>query len=376
MKARKEKIQARSNTTKSLMLSLFIIASLSLSLPLCANGQKLNSSIEKSYSSIVNTKYASWGIDPKSKASINIVDAWKKFTKKKEIVVAVIDTGVDPTHPFLADNIYLPNQKKTSTSSFGVDFSKNRKDQFRPLDTHGHGTHVAGIVKSIFPDVKLLILKYYNPSASGQDNLNSTIEALKFAIDSNVDIINYSGGGPEPAIEELKAMKLAEKKGILVVAAAGNDEQNIDNKAHAYYPASYGLSNIITVTAHDEYKTILPSSNYGMNSVDLGAPGDRILSSTPQGRASYLTGTSQATAFVTGVAALIKSNYPELGPQEIRRVIYTSAKKESGLFGKCASGGRLDAKEALTLAQKEYSKGIKPIREIATKPGKIIYRKK
>jgi len=137
------------------------------------------------------------------------------------------------------------------------------------------------------------------------------VEALKYAVDHNVDVINYSGGGPEPAAEELRVLKEAERKGILVVAAAGNEESNIDDKKKAYFPASYGLKNIITVTAHDEDLRILPSSNYGRSSVDIFAPGYRIKSSLQNGRTGYLTGTSQATAFVTGVAALIKSEYPQ-----------------------------------------------------------------
>src|SRR6476661_11076028 len=196
------------------------------------------------------SRYASWGIDPdKHLASINLKDSWSRFQKNKDIVVAVVDTGIQGDHAFLQNNIYVPKGKASSTN-FGMDFS-GEKVTNTPTDAHGHGTHVAGIVKSIFPDVKLLALKYYNPKASGQANLDATIKALQFAVDNNVDVINYSGGGPEASVEELRVLKAAEKKGILVIAAAGNERSNIDDKRHAYYPASYGLSNIITVGAHD-----------------------------------------------------------------------------------------------------------------------------
>ncbi len=337
---------------------------------------------EKSYfdPKDLTSNYVSWGINPENPSGINLLEAWKKFKKKKEIVVAVVDTGIDPIHPFLEKNIFVESGK-VDENNFGVDFSIGKRVKGAPIDQHGHGTHVSGIIKSIYPDVKILALKYYNPSASGMDNLNSTVEALRYAVDNNVDVINYSGGGPEAAVEELRILKEAERKGILVVAAAGNEESNIDDKRKAYFPASYGLKNIITVTAHDEDLKILSSSNYGRTSVDIFAPGYRIKSSLQNGRAGYLTGTSQATAFVTGVAALIKSQYPALSTEKIKEIIKLSAKKESSMEGKCATGGRLDAAKAMALASQYAGESEMPNRQLATndKPakkeeGKIIYR--
>lgn len=298
---------------------------------------------------ILKSRFSNWGIDPNTQSSINISDLWKNFTPDREVVVAVVDTGIDPEHPFLKDNIFVPNGKASSTN-FGLDFSKNAGQKLRPYDSHGHGTHVAGIIKSVFPNVKLLTLKYYNPSASGQDNLNSTIAALKYAVEQNVDIINYSGGGPEPSKEELKVLQEAERKGILIIAAAGNEESDIDNPTNAYYPASYGLSNIITVGAHDQALQMLTSSNFGKSSVHLTAPGHRIKSSLHNNRTGYLTGTSQATAFVSGVAALLMSQYSKLTPNQVRDVIIQSARKETSFSGRVSSGGRLDAAGAQKLA--------------------------
>lgn len=296
------------------------------------------------------SRFASWGIDPdKHLASINLKDSWTKFKKNKEIVVAVIDTGIQGDHPFLKDNIAVISGKR-STSNYGVDFS-GEKVTATPTDAHGHGTHVAGIVKSVFPDVKLLALKYYNPKASGQANLDATIKALQYAVDHNVDVINYSGGGPEASVDELRVLKAAEKKGILVIAAAGNERSNIDDKRHAYYPASYGLSNIITVGAHDDALNIIPSSNYGKNSVDIAAPGHRIRSAIPNNTAGYMTGTSQATAFVSGVAALIKSQYPQMKFEQIKNIILSSSLKVKTFEGKILGAGKLDAGKALALAE-------------------------
>ena len=323
--------------------------------------------------------YVGWGINPNNPSSINLLEAWKKFKKKKEVIVAVVDTGIDRNHPFLENNIYVENGK-IDLNNYGVDFSKDKKQKGTPIDNHGHGTHVSGIIKSIFPDVKILALKYYNPNASGMDNLNSTVEALRYAVDHNVDVINYSGGGPEAASEELRILKEAERKGILVVAAAGNEESNIDDKKKAYFPASYGLKNIITVTAHDEDLKILISSNYGKITVDISAPGYRIKSSLQNGRSGYLTGTSQATAFVTGVVALIKAEFPQLTTENIKEIIKASAKKEVTIEGKCSTGGRLDAGSALSLAA-QMADGEAVQRQLANstkkdlvKEGKIIYR--
>lgn len=326
----------------------------------------------------LTSTYVSWGVNPNNPSSINLLDAWKRFKKRREIVVAVVDTGIDREHPFLENNIFVENGK-VDPSNFGVDFSKDKKAKGTPTDNHGHGTHVAGIIKSIYPDVKILALKYYNPNASGVDNLNSTVEALRYAVDHNVDVINYSGGGPEAASEELRVLKEAERKGILVVAAAGNEESNIDDKKKAYFPASYGLRNIITVTAHDEDLKILNSSNYGRTSVDIFAPGYRIKSSLQNGRTGYLTGTSQATAFVTGVAALIKAEFPSLSTEKIKEIIKASARKEITMEGKCVTGGRLDAGSALALAAQMAGEPT-ALRQLANSPseeqreGKITYR--
>ena len=318
---------------------------------------------------LLNSRFSSWGISPHSQSSINLEKAWNNFKKKKDVVVAVVDTGIDPNHPFFRGNLVI--NKDGFSKSYGVDFSKSALSPMRPLDGHGHGTHVAGIIKSIFPNVKILTLKYYDPSASGEDNLRSTIKALQYAVDKNVDIINYSGGGPEASAAELAVLKQAEAKGILVVAASGNNGSNIDNFAKAYYPASYKLKNITTVTAHDQRLNVLNSSNFGKKTVDIAAPGYRIKSALPEGRAGYLTGTSQATAFVSGVAALLKSQFPKLDAEKIKKIINSSARQEISLAKKCSSQGRLDAARAL-----RFANSIMSTRSLASTKGKIISSKK
>lgn len=343
-----------------LKLTLTLLATLALSAPvqsqMPASTKTAVAAKQSFYStSALSSRFSSWGVDPsKGLASINLSESWKKFKKKKNIVVAVIDTGIQYDHPFLSQNIFVKKGSK-SRRNFGVDFSM-KSASLTPKDTHGHGTHVSGIIKSVFPDVKILALKYYNPQASGQQNLNSTIQAFEYAVDQGVDVINYSGGGPEPSEEELRVLKKAEAKGILVISAAGNERSNIDKKKNAYYPASYGLSNIITVGAHDENINVIASSNYGKKSVDIAAPGYRIKSAIHNGGAGHMTGTSQATAFVTGVVSMIKSMYPDLNYQQVRNIVLSSSVKVPQLRGKILGSGKLDASKALDLARNVYSK--------------------
>ena len=154
---------------------------------------------------------------------------------------------------------------------------------------------------------------------------------------------------------------------IAIIAAAGNEKSDIDQKKNAYYPASYGISNIITVGAHDEYNKIITSSNWGPKSVDIAAPGYRIRSATPGNGAAYMTGTSQATAFVTGVSALIKAKYPDFNYQQLRNIIISSSLKVAPLEGKVLGGGKLDAARAMDIANHVYKKLYTSGRSVARK---------
>ncbi len=336
----------RKNQTKISTMLLFILSSI---LHLSFAGQN--------HLFKTNPSYSNWAVSKQNiTSSIKLQSAWEKSTKlKKEIIVAVIDTGIDPNHPHLKNNIYIHNAK-VDKDSFGVDFSKGNFSKFAPYDYNGHGTHIAGIIKTVFPSVKILPLKYFNPKASGRDNLKSTIAALKYAVDIGVDIINYSGGGPDASTKEMRIIKRAKEKGILIITAAGNEHHNIDQLSHAYFPASYKFDNILAVTTHDQHNKMLMSSNYGKQAVDIAAPGLRIKSSLPNNRSGYLSGTSQSTAFVTGVAALIMSQHPELSYFEVKQIIKLSSQKESSLIGLTNSGGRLDAESAIKLVHELFGK--------------------
>ncbi len=294
-----------------------------------------------------------WGLDNSEYPShINARKAWKITKGKKSIRVCVVDTGIDATHPDLKDNIC----RKSGSDEYGYDFVLNRKN---PGDFHGHGSHVSGIVgatakaeagaSGVAPNVCIMAVRYYSDTASGAQNLNNTVKAINYCVDNDADIINYSGGGAEYSASEMKAIQRAEAKGILFVAAAGNEYQNTDEDGNSYYPAAYGLSNIISVAATNIKNELLPSSNWGKKHVHVAAPGEHIFSTLPKGRYGYLTGTSQATAFVSGLAALILSENKDLTPSEVRDIIMKSADRIKNLETKIASGGRINAYSALQL---------------------------
>ncbi len=291
-------------------------------------------------------QYISWGIiaNPQ-KSDINLPAPTLIQKEKKQIVVAVIDTGLDPYHPFLKENIFT-YEGVSSAKNFGKDFSSAQRLSDTPFDDHGHGTHVSGIIRSIYPQVKILALKYFNPMANGTENLAATIKALSYAVEKKVDIINYSGGGPEPSQEELSILKKAKEANILVVAAAGNEHSNIDDKQNGYYPAGYGLENIISVTAHNQQGDLLPSSNWGKSLVDFSAPGHQIRSAIPYSRSGLLTGTSQATAFATGLAALIKSRHPHLSAIDLKTILIEGGRKMAQMKQKNKVDGIMDASQA------------------------------
>lgn len=247
--------------------------------------------------------------------------------KKSQIVVAVIDTGIDLEHPDLKKSLWL-NSGEMGTdrlgrpkSSNGLDdddngfvddihgwnFAQNENDV---SDKLGHGTHISGIIlgKSSLDaekpesdlyqiETRVMVLKYYDPDGPPALNILNTVRAIRYAVQMKADVINFSAGGPGFNILEKDAIEAANRAGILFVTAAGNDGTNIDRGG--YYPASYRLPNILSVTAVDRQRQILSTSNFGVKNVDLAAEGKDLLSTAPGGHYQKMTGTSQATAVVT-----------------------------------------------------------------------------
>lgn len=312
-----------------------------------------------------------WGL-----VRTNAHKAWEITQGSKDIVVAVIDTGTDIRHKDLAENLWV-NKGEVGLDKNGKDKAANGVDDDGNgfiddvhgwnfvsnnadlTDNHGHGTHIAGIIGArggngfgitgVAPKVSLMTLKYYDPKSPGANNLKNTIQSIRYAIKMGAKIINYSGGGTEYSAEEFAAVKEAEKNGILFIAAAGNERSNTDDPEKHYYPADYDLTNIISVTAVNEKETkVLASSNYGVRTVDLAAPGDQIYSALPGNSFGRMTGTSQATAFTTGVAVLIMAHRPEFQAADVKKYVLRTGDEYQTLLSKTGTAKLLNAYKALT----------------------------
>lgn len=279
--------------------------------------------------------------------------------KPKNITVAVIDTGADIKHKDLQNFIWI-NEGETGRDFMGRDKASNGIDDDNNgfiddihgwnfvdnnndvSDSHGHGTHISGIIKKEYqrhhsdnapaPSVRLMILKYYSPRAADSENILNTAKAIEYATKMNAQIINYSGGGSNQYLKEFKAIETASKKNILFIAAAGNNSMNTDDKK--YYPANYPLENIISVAATDNKGELVSFSNYGSNTIDIAAPGKLIYSSLPNNTYGIMSGTSQATAFISGVAASLIVKRKMSHTKEILFDLLASSKFNESLKGK------------------------------------------
>lgn len=302
-------------------------------------------------------------------SDIDAPEAWDITTGSSTVIVAVIDTGVDYTHPDLAANMWTNtgeiagNNVDDDNNGFiddiyGWDFANNDND---PFDDYGHGTHVAGTIGAVTDNgigiagiawnVKIMAVKFLD--ASGGGTLDGAIQAINYASQNGASISNNSwgGGGYYAALHD--AIEAAAARDHLFIAAAGND--GMDNDFSPAYPASYDLDNVISVAATDHDDQLAWFSNYGETSVDLAAPGVDILStlptsgplSSPTGYGT-LSGTSMATPHVSGVAALLRAYHPTWTYTQIIDQILANTDAVESLDGVVATGGRLNAYRALT----------------------------
>ena len=259
--------------------------------------------------------------------------AWNLATGSRSVVVAVIDTGVDYTDPDLAANIWTnpyAGQDGFSGDLHGYNFVA---DNGNAMDDNGHGTHVAGIigasgnngqgVSGVDWSVSIMALKFMDSSGLGytSDAIRAinyvTMLRTRYGVNVRVTNMSWDGGSDDPALSS--AISAAGNAGILFVTAAGNN--GTDNDTTPEYPADIRLPNVISVAATDQNDQLASFSDYGPTSVDLAAPGVSILSTLPDGKYACLSGTSMATPFVSGVAALAWSLDPSATVAQVRSAI-------------------------------------------------------
>jgi subtilisin family serine protease len=311
-----------------------------------------------------------WGL-PK----IGAPQAWDLTTGSPSLVVAVVDTGFDYNHPDLTGNAWSAPADfqvtvtdpiygtKTISCAQGTHGYNAITDTCIAMDDAGHGTHVSGTIGAMGNNgigvtgvnwgIKVMGAKFLDSTGSGY--LNDGIEAIDFVIKTKLafkdtggaNVIalsnSWAGGGYSQALSD--EIELAREKGILFVAAAGNSASNNDNTP--VYPASYTNENVIAVAATDSLDNLATFSCYGAGSVDLGAPGVNIYSTTPGGKYAYMSGTSMATPHVSGAVALVASACPALDAAQLRTTILANVDPVASLSGKTVTGGRLNVYKAI-----------------------------
>ena len=301
---------------------------------------------------------------------MNIVPAWKKYdakSGKRQVIVALIDTGVDITHPELSGSIWtntgeIPGDGIDNDGNgyiddvYGWNFYDNNAQVFTGADDN-HGTHSAGTIAAARNGVgtvgicdsayvKIMVIKTLGTS-SGVGTVSNVVKAIRYAQANGASICNLSFGTMKYSEELYQAIK---DSGMLFIVAAGNGDASgngysIDEQP--MYPASFELDNIISVANLRFDGQLDRASNYGVRSVDLAAPGNYILSTITGNDYAYMSGTSMAAPMVTGTAAMLYSCDASLSLMDVRNRILQSARPLESLSGKVATGGMLDAGAAM-----------------------------
>ncbi|HAA48796.1 MAG TPA: hypothetical protein DCE43_03705, partial [Planctomycetaceae bacterium] len=330
-------------------------------------------------------------------ADIDAPEAWDITTGSSDVVVAVVDSGVDYLHPDLQNNIWINtgeiagNGIDDDGNGFvddihGYDFQANDAD---PMDEHRHGTHVAGVVagdgnnslgiSGVTWSSTIMPLRFLDSNNSGLTS--DAVRAINYATmmrtdhGVNVRVINNSWGSEgersnSTALHD--AIQAAGNSGILVTAAAGNGNAmgfGFDLETLPFYPASYDLDNVVGVAATGQFDELARFSNFNNQDIDLAAPGVGILSTFPrnQGEYSQLRGTSFATPQVSGTAALIWSELPDATVAEVRAALLQGVDSISALDGKVVTGGRLNAHGSLTIDTYATRATLTAVDDVTTK---------
>lgn len=302
-------------------------------------------------------------------ADSHAAEAWSLALGSASNVVAIIDSGVDYMHPDIAANMWSAPSAFTVTiggiaitcqaGTHGYNAIARTCD---PMDDHNHGTHVAGTIGAVphngigvigvSPIASMMGLKFLNGSGSG--TVADAIDAIEFALQAkrifaatggaNVRVLSNSWGGGDFSQALLDQIHEAASEEMLFVAAAGNN--GLPNDIIPLYPASYAAPNVVAVAATTNTDTRAFFSNYGRNTVHLGAPGDNILSTIRGGSYTFMSGTSMAAPHVTGSASLVLSQCT-LSMPDLKTVLLDSVDAIPSMATTTISGGRLNVRRAI-----------------------------
>ncbi len=333
-------------------------------------------------------------------ADIKAEQAWNVTKGSRGVVVAVIDEGIDVSHPDLQPNIWTNpaeiagNGIDDDANGFtddvnGFDFLHNDASVYDGPGSNPdgsvideHGTHVAGIigaagnngigVAGVNWEVSVMSLKFLGPDGGTSADVIKAFSYVRMMRElwissngtkgANIRITNNSYGDLSFSQAEVDAIQSLNDAGILFVAAAGNDSLN--NSQIGHYPASYDLPNIISVASTTRDDKLSTFSNYGWSNVHLAAPGSSVLSTIPGNTYAAKSGTSMASPHVAGAAALVLSQHPGFTTNRLRASLIFAGAELSSLIGIVETGNRLDAASTLQNANETDSLAPSPITDL------------
>lgn len=317
-----------------------------------------------------------WAFDSAANHGMSVLEAYSKLpaVTPEEVIVAVVDTGVDYNHQDLKDIMWM---NAGEIAGDGIDndgngyiddvygintlIRKNGKATTDPMASHWHGTHVAGTIAAtqnngvgiagVASNVKIMAIRTVPDDADEKDS--DIVEAFLYAAKHGAKLINCSFGkqlNEDGMVVKEAIDHIGKEFGVLVVASAGNDTQDIDTKLK--YPASFDTDYMIVIASTQKpsmWSTaqISSFSNFGKKNVDIAAPGSNIYSTMNNNKYGMASGTSMASPNTTGVLAMILGYNPELSPLQLKKLAMSTVTKVPEFKDKMISGGRIDLLNAL-----------------------------